>query len=616
MMPTDDRPSTTVPRLATGVGVVLIGSGVGVLAGWWLDLAVLKSLVPGLATMKANTAVCFVLIGGAILAAKRSTRLMRAAAVAVGLIAIASLVEYAAGVDLRIDQLLFADPVAPGPGQGPPGRMAEMTAINFTLLAAALLATSATTRNGMRPTQWLLLPVAASALIAVLGYLYGVRALYGVAGFSSVALHTALLFLFASLGVSFLQPEAAPARRLASAMADGFVIRRLLPAALVAPPLLGWLSLRGEILGLYDAPYGVALFAVGNIATFAALVWWSARSLGQAQQREEAVSTKHAWKDAILNSADFTVISTDVDGTIRTVNECAARNLGYTPVEMVGRMTPLAIHDAGEVAERAAALTATLGRPVPPDFEAFVAKARIDGSDENDWTYVRRDGSRFPVRLSVTALRDAEGSITGFLGIGKDITAERAAEAARKQAEEELWRLARFDSLTGLANRARFLERLDDAIARSERSGVAMALAYLDLDRFKAINDTWGHPDGDLVLAEFARRVQACVRATDMVARLAGDEFVIVFEGVTHPEELAHVGDKLLLAMRPPIALRATRLTVSASIGIALRRPGEVDAELLQRRADAALYRAKAAGRGCYRIDAGDPGVRADAVRG
>lgn len=719
MMP--HQPSDALASFAASIGVLLIASAIGVLVGWWLDIALLKSLVPGLATMKANTAVCFGLFGAAILAAPRAPHLMRAAALAVGGIAAGTLFEYASAIDLGIDQWLFADLAPPGIGQGPPGRMSEMTAINFTLLATALLALPARTRGGGRPSQWLLLPVATTALLAVLGYIYGVRALYGVAGFGSVALHTALLFLCASLGVACLQPEAAPARRLTSATADGFVIRRLLPAAVLVPPVLGWLSLQGDLRGYYDIPYGVALTALANIATFAALVWWNARALEMAQQRERSASSQHAWKEAILNSAEFTVISTDVDGIIRTVNANAARQLGYAPEELVGRMTPLAFHDANEVAARAAVLTTTLGRPVLPGFEVFVARARSDGSDENDWTYIRKDGSRFPVRLSVTALRDAHGRVTGFLGIGRDISAEHAAERAQresdarlrlvtdnlpalvayidqarayrfnnatharwlgrpladiqgrplasihsaeylqllephlaralagqtvvyelqepesgrfvhgsfipdrnadgsvrgvhslvyditpqKQAEAELWRMAQFDSLTGLANRARFRDRLREAVARSERSGVAMALAFLDLDRFKAINDCWGHPVGDAVLVEFARRVQACVRATDMVARLAGDEFVIVLESVTHPEELAHIADKLLLALRTPIDAGTVLLPVSASIGIALHQPGETDTESLQRRADAALYRAKAAGRGGYRIDAGE----------
>lgn len=131
---------------------------------------------------------------------------------------------------------------------------------------------------------------------------------------------------------------------------------------------------------------------------------------------------------AIVDSANYTIISTDPDGIIRTFNSAAERCLGYSAEEVVGRMTPSILHDGEEIAHRARELSQELARPVEPGFEVFVAKAILGQPDENEWTYTRKDGSRFPVSLSVTALRDETGRLVGFLGIGSDITDRKRSE--------------------------------------------------------------------------------------------------------------------------------------------------------------------------------------------
>lgn len=203
------------------------------------------------------------------------------------------------------------------------------------------------------------------------------------------------------------------------------------------------------------------------------------------------------------------------------------------------------------------------------------------------------------VRATYVPEIDSEGRVESVYGLVHDIT-------QIKQVEEELRRLAQFDPLTGLANRRRFEERMHEAIARSERSGDTLALLFLDLDRFKRINDSLGHKTGDRVLQEFAARLLASVRQTDTVARLAGDEFVIVLENL-HPhtarEEVDVVARKILAAMSPSLRVDDAIVGLSTSIGIALRVPGEIDAPALLQRADAALYAAKHAGRGTWRFN-------------
>lgn len=188
---------------------------------------------------------------------------------------------------------------------------------------------------------------------------------------------------------------------------------------------------------------------------------------------------------------------------------------------------------------------------------------------------------------------DVHGAVAGYFGLVEDIT-------ELKQVEARLRKLVRFDALTGLANRIQFEEKLNDAIRHSRRNETLMAVMFLDIDHFKAINDELGHQAGDEVLREFALRLLACVRETDTVARLAGDEFVIILEGLSTPEEAFGVARKIIAAMSSEFAVTGAVRKVSASVGIAVRESDEENAQVLLRQADDAMYRAKSAGRNTF----------------
>ncbi|MBB3219489.1 sensor domain-containing diguanylate cyclase [Pseudoduganella umbonata] len=173
---------------------------------------------------------------------------------------------------------------------------------------------------------------------------------------------------------------------------------------------------------------------------------------------------------------------------------------------------------------------------------------------------------------------------------------------SRKEAADELRRLATTDVLTGTHNRRMFDQFLPAALARARRSNESVAVAFLDVDRFKSINDSYGHAVGDAVLVEFARRLQGAVRCSDTVARLAGDEFVVVFEQVRGPAEAHQLGEKILAAMRAPFLVGDAALPVTASVGIAITGT-HTNAEVIMQSADYALYGVKAAGRNGYAVN-------------
>ena len=185
---------------------------------------------------------------------------------------------------------------------------------------------------------------------------------------------------------------------------------------------------------------------------------------------------------------------------------------------------------------------------------------------------------------------DIEGSVRGFYAMTFDIT-----ELQNTQAQLEL--LARVDVLTGLPNRRQFDERITDAMTRSRRSKQAMAVVFLDIDHFKSINDSFGHAGGDAVLCEFARRLRACVRATDTVARLAGDEFVVLLDGVDGAAEFGRVAEKIVACIRPVFVVAGQALSVTTSAGVAVYAGGRQDAAEVLSLADGALYNAKKQGR-------------------
>jgi len=301
------------------------------------------------------------------------------------------------------------------------------------------------------------------------------------------------------------------------------------------------------------------------------------------------VAEAHALRSHILDNLPVSVIATDTGGLIVAVNPAAERLLGYAREELVGRPA-LLVHDPEELQRRALELSTQLQRPVPPDFEVIVAAGRQGAADEREWNFLRKDGSRLPVQIAITALRNDGGHITGFLQVASDIS-------ARKRAEAYIEHMVQHDALTGLPNRTLLLDRLDMALRQAQRHGQQVVVLLLDLDQFKHVNDSLGHRVGDQLLALIGDRLERAVRDIDTVARLGGDEFAIVVPEVRSKEDAAPVIAKLFAAVTESMYIDGHELQLTPSIGACLFPADGDEAAILLKKADAAMYRAKAQGR-------------------
>ena len=281
---------------------------------------------------------------------------------------------------------------------------------------------------------------------------------------------------------------------------------------------------------------------------------------------------------AVQQTADSVVI-TDRAGVIEYVNQAFEDMTGYPRGEALGAKLDIlksGMHDA--------------------DFYRRLWASIIAGETFRDvFINRRKNGDVYYEEKTITPLKDDQGRITHFIATGKDIT-------ERMQAHERLHYLAHHDALTGLPNRVLVMDRLEQALIRAHLHQRLVGVMFLDLDRFKNINDTLGHDIGDRFLKVMAERLRRSVHEGDTVARLGGDEFAILFEDVQHAEELPVVASRILGVFAEPFALDGREFYITASIGISIYPNDGVDAPTLLKNADAAMYRAKGQGRNNYQF--------------
>lgn len=314
------------------------------------------------------------------------------------------------------------------------------------------------------------------------------------------------------------------------------------------------------------------------------------RDLTKKKKIESALAESERTQSAIVRSVAYSIIATDIEGTIISMNQAAKNMLWYDAEELVGKHTPEIIHDKDEVIARASELSLELGRYIAPGFEVFVAKADEGMPEEREWTYIRKDGSRFPVKLSVAQLKDEQQQVCGYLGIAYDMT-------ELKRNEEYIKHIALHDVLTGLPNRTLYSDRAGMAFEHAKREHKKVAIALLDLDHFKHVNDSLGHHIGDVLLQEVTQRLNRSIRPTDTVARMGGDEFAFILPNLKQSDDVLSVFNKILKTLKPALTASNHQLHVTASIGISIYPDHGNDLSQLLRNADTAMYKAKALGR-------------------
>jgi diguanylate cyclase (GGDEF)-like protein/PAS domain S-box-containing protein len=292
------------------------------------------------------------------------------------------------------------------------------------------------------------------------------------------------------------------------------------------------------------------------------------------ERQREASELHRRLQAAIVESAADAILSQNWDGVITSWNSGAERMLGYTAAQIVGQHEAIFVPQEFQKDLAGIRYRIRRGEPVEP-FEA---------------AWRTREGKRICVSLSTSPVWDESGTVIGVGTIARDIT-------ARKEAEARTQHLAYFDALTDLPNRTLLQDRLHQAVALAKRQNRLLAVHFLDLDHFKAVNDLLGHDQGDALLRGVADRLQRAVRASDTVARIAGDEFAIVQTDLSHTEGAATLAQRLLAVVAAPFLLNGQTIRPTASIGIAVYPKDNPSGDQLLQSADRAMYLAKQKGR-------------------
>lgn len=453
-----------VPLVA---GVLVVCAGLLALTGWAFGIETFKRVGPGWVAMKANTAVCFVLAGMALLLRDRKAWRMVLSGI-IGGIGILTLIEYVAGVNLGIDQLLVreADPVQTAHA----GRMAVATAITFLFVSLTLLLLKTRAQAARLIGQTLALVVAMTGMIVLIGYLYNAPGFYESPGFNNstnVALHTALLFVALAAGLYFARTDG-----LASVLMrpgpGAQLARRLLPAVLAGPLVLGRLFDYGVQRGVYSDSTGTAMFTLTMILLLTALILWTAGALYRIDLLRQMKDVQLHNQAELMDRATDALVVRELAGPIRFWNRGAEALYGWPAREVLGKPLHALLYTEG----------------LPPEHEALLEQG---GQWEGVLTQTARDGQRIIVESRKTAVRVENGRIL-ILESNRDITARQKAEveAARLYAE-----LSKYASTIEHANKALEASRhaalnlMEDAIVAREQAEKANREMQLAQEREK-----------------------------------------------------------------------------------------------------------------------------------
>ena len=296
-------------------------------------------------------------------------------------------------------------------------------------------------------------------------------------------------------------------------------------------------------------------------------------------QQKEAQKLSTLLATAIEHAGDVIEI-TDAESRFEYVNSAFERISGYSRADALGE-TPFSL---------------LMSDPKDEPHYRAVQNAIASGQVwHGTLTGRRKNGTLYEQEATISPVRNTDGEITHYVAVKRDIT-------ERLQSQARIWHLAHHDALTDLPNRVLFQDRLQQAIAQARRTGLLLAILFIDLDNFKDVNDALGHEFGDLLLKEVTLRLRGCTRETDTVARLGGDEFALIHIGLERSEWAAKLAEKVLERLSEPFSLEGQEVHISASIGVTICPLDHDDPHQIVKNADMAMYRAKNTGRANYQF--------------
>lgn len=457
----------------------------------------------------------------------------------------------------------------------------SIVAINFILIGIALILLSIKYFEIIN--QLLYIVIGLSGIFILSNYLFNNHTQFLFPSISYASLHVAFCFVLISLTFFFIYPSLGIMSLFISNTTGGSVARYLIPIVIITPTLLGYLRILSESRDAYSPLIGMELYSISITIVFLIVTILISFMLNNIDinrlKTEDELRVSEDRFHKAMDTAPIGMAIISLDGKFVEVNKALCDLVGYPKNELIKLTFQQITH--------------------PDDLAIDVANSQklIDGKinlNQIEKRYIRKNGDIIWVQLTASVLRNSNtNKPLYFIAQVEDIT-------ERKHNEERIRYLAYHDSLTNLPNRRLLLDRLVVAIDFAKRHHIILALLFLDLDKFKDVNDTLGHDVGDELLKAAAVRLNASLRSVDTISRISGDEFVIILNGIQSPDEAGHIANKIIGNMSNRFLIGGHELYIGCTIGISIYPKDGIEISDLMKKADLAMYTAKAAGGNQY----------------